>query len=107
MRSIPVWSITDASNPERESQLQTTYSPKTPTIFVWRVPFSTLRLMVAPSYRESGPAGGHEVGANPRVPGPQECLLRMCSAGSFPNRRPPKTQHRPQSIQKPELAVYY
>src|SRR5712692_269018 len=59
MRSIPVWSITEASYPERESQLQTTYSPKIPTIFVWRVPFSTLRLMVAPSYRESS-AGGRQ-----------------------------------------------
>jgi len=48
--------VTEASNPERESQLQTTYSPKIPTIFVWRVPFSTLRLMVGPSYRESSRA---------------------------------------------------
>jgi hypothetical protein len=27
--------------------------------------------------------------------------------GSFPNCPRPKTQHRPQSIQNPELAVYY
>src|SRR5216683_7157152 len=71
MRSIPVWSITEASYPERDSQLQTTYSPKMPTIFVWRVPFSTLRLMVAPCYRELGPlcsAARHERSVAQRGP---------------------------------------
>src|SRR5260221_8157984 len=53
MMSIPVWSTTEASNPERESQLQTTCSPKMPTILVWRLLFSTMRLMVASSYRDS------------------------------------------------------
>src|ERR1700732_2575633 len=54
MTSIPVWSTMETSKPDRESQLQTRYSPKWPTILVCRVLLSIPIMAIDASRQENG-----------------------------------------------------